>query len=206
MAMAGGIRQGADKKRPSRTDLARVGGDVQWAGWRVSGRRAPSGRKWQGSQSSEGATELGFPGPALGQMQSEAARRAGEPSGEGAEASSEGLGGYHLLAQTDARRPASQVVGHHLDGQPGAVGGETGRPAGSAFLGHPGESPRGRIHIMTLCESPRVSIRRSTPERWMPKSGSPMRCSELSDDGVRLSSISCLDPPRDLVRPKFSNI
>ena len=128
MAMAGGIRQGAGKKRPSRTDLARVGGDVQWAGWRVSGRRAPSGRKWQGSQSSEGATELGFPGPALGQMQSEA-------SGEGEEPSPEGLGGYHLLAQTDARRPASQVVGHHLDGQPGAVGGETGRLRDPRSLG-----------------------------------------------------------------------
>ena len=30
---------GVGKRRPSRTDLARVGGDVQWAGWRVSGRR-----------------------------------------------------------------------------------------------------------------------------------------------------------------------
>ena len=38
------------------------------------------------------------------------------------------------------------------------------------------------------------------------KSNLPMRCSELSDDGVRLSRVSCLDPPRDLVRPKFSNI
>ena len=36
---AGGIRYGTGKRRPSRTDLARVGGDVQWAGWRVSGRR-----------------------------------------------------------------------------------------------------------------------------------------------------------------------
>ena len=90
------------------------------AGWRVSGRQAPSGRKWQGSQSSEGATELGFPGPALGQMQSEAARRVGEPSGEGEEPPPEGLGGYQLLTQTDARGPA----GHHLHRQPGGVGGE----------------------------------------------------------------------------------
>ena len=43
-------------------------------------------------------------------MQSEAARRAGEPSGEGAEASSEGLGGYQLLTQTDARGPAGQQL------------------------------------------------------------------------------------------------
>ena len=43
-------------------------------------------------------------------MQSEAARRAGEPSGEGEEASSEGLGGHHLLTQTDARGPAGQQL------------------------------------------------------------------------------------------------
>ena len=60
-------------------------------------------------------------------MQGEAAGRAGEPSGEREEASPQGLGGYHLLTQTDARRPASQVVGHHLYGQPGGVGGETAR-------------------------------------------------------------------------------
>ena len=120
----GGLRHG---ERRSRTGMARVGGEVQLAGGRVSGRQAPSGRKWQGSQSSEGATELGFPGPTLGQIQSEAARRAGEPSGEGEEAASQGLGGHDLLAQTDARRPACQVVCDHLHRQPGAVGGEAAR-------------------------------------------------------------------------------
>ena len=97
--MAGVIRQAVGRKCPWRTELARVGDDVQLAGWRVSGRRAPSGWEWQGSQSSEGATELVFPGPALGKMQSEAARRAGEPSGEGEEPPPEGLGGHHRLAQ-----------------------------------------------------------------------------------------------------------
>ena len=91
------------------------------AGWRVSGGRAPSGGERQRSESSEGATELGFPGPTLGQMQSEAARRAGEPSGHGKEAASQGLGGHDLLAQTDARRPACQVVGDHLHRQPGPL-------------------------------------------------------------------------------------
>ena len=75
----------------------------------------------------EGATELGFPRPALGQMQGEAARRAGEPSGHREEAPPESLGGYHLLAQTDAHGPAGQVVGHHLNRQPSAVGGEAAR-------------------------------------------------------------------------------
>ena len=88
------------------------------AGWRVSGRRPPSGWEWKGSQSSQGATELVFPGPALGQMQSELARRAGEPSGDRKEAASQGLGGHHRLAQTDARGPACQVVGHRLHRQP----------------------------------------------------------------------------------------
>ena len=68
-------------------------------------------------------------------MQSEASCRAGEPSGQGEEAPPEGLGGHQLLAQTDARRPASQVVGDDpvsstgqaLYGQPGAVGGEAAR-------------------------------------------------------------------------------
>ena len=115
------------KECPSRTGLARVGGDVQLAGWRVSGRRAPSGWEWKGSQSRQGATELVFLGPTLGQMQSEAARRVGEPSGEGEEPPPQGLGGHHLLAQTDARRPASQVMRHHLDGQLGGVGWEASR-------------------------------------------------------------------------------
>ena len=119
--MAGGIRQAVGRKCPSRTELARVGDDVQLAGWRVSGRRAPSGWERQGAESCQGATELVFPGPALGQMQSEAAGLAGEPSGEGEEAPSQGFGGHHLLTQTDARRPASEVMRHHLDGQPGPL-------------------------------------------------------------------------------------
>ena len=60
-------------------------------------------------------------------MQSEATRRAGEASGEGEEPPPEGFGGHQLLAQTDARRPARQVVRHHLDGQPGTVGGKASR-------------------------------------------------------------------------------
>ena len=90
-------------------------------------RWTPSGREWLGAQSCQGATELGFPGPALWQMQSELARRAGEPSGDQEEPPPQGLGGHHLLAQTDARRPAGQVMCHHLDGQPGGVGWEAAR-------------------------------------------------------------------------------
>ena len=62
----------------------------------------PSGRKWQGAQSCQGATELVFPGPALGKMQSKAAGRTGEPSGHREEAAAEGFGGHHLLAQRES--------------------------------------------------------------------------------------------------------
>ena len=72
--------------------------------------RTRSGRKRQGAQSSQGATELVSPGPALGKMQGEAAGRAGEPSGEGEETPPQGLGGGHVLAQSDAGGPAGQQL------------------------------------------------------------------------------------------------
>ena len=121
----GGIGHG---ERGSRTGMARVGGDVQLAG-RLTGRwdsggRAPSGWEWNGSQPCQGATDLLLPGPALGKMQGQPASRAGEPSGQGQgeEPPPEGLGGHDPFAQTDPRRPAGQVMRHHLGGQPGTVG------------------------------------------------------------------------------------
>ena len=95
--------------------------------WVARSPTAPSGREWNGSQSGQGATELGFPGPALGKMQGEAAGRAGDSSGEGEEPPPEGLGGHHLLIQTGPRCPTGQVMRHHLYRQPGGVGGETAR-------------------------------------------------------------------------------
>ena len=50
--------------------------------------------------------------------------RDADRAGKGEEASPQGLGSYHLLAQPDAPGSAGQIVGHHLDGQPGGVGGE----------------------------------------------------------------------------------
>ena len=91
-----------------------------FAGW-------PSGREWNGSQSGQSAAELLLPRPAPGKMQSEAACRAGDPSGQGEDPSPEGLGGHSPLAQTNPRRPAGQVMRHHLYRQTGAVGGEAPR-------------------------------------------------------------------------------
>ena len=39
----------------------------------------------------------------------------------------EGLGGCYWFFQSDTGGPPGQVVGHHLDGQPGGVGGEAPR-------------------------------------------------------------------------------
>ena len=103
------------------TGVARDCGDVgSVAGW-------PSGRERNGLQPGQGATELGFPRPAPGEMQSEAARRAGDPSHQSEDPPPEGLGDRGPLAQTNPRRPAGQVVRHRLDRQPGAVGGEAPR-------------------------------------------------------------------------------
>ena len=60
-------------------------------------------------------------------MQDEAARFAGEASGQGEETPPQGFGGRQLLAHADASGPAGQVVCQHLDGQPGGVGWETSR-------------------------------------------------------------------------------
>ena len=56
--------------------MARVGGSVA---------DGSSGWEWNRSQPGPGATELGFPRPALWQMQGEAACRVGDTSGEGEE-------------------------------------------------------------------------------------------------------------------------
>ena len=86
-----------------------------------------SGREWQGAQSLQGVAELGFPGPALGKMQRQAACLAGDASGQGEETPSEGLGGHDPLTEADAGGPPAQVMRDDLDGQPGGVGGEAPR-------------------------------------------------------------------------------
>ncbi len=78
--------------------MARNCGDVgSVAGW-------PSGREWNGLQPGQGATELGFPRPAPGEMQSEAARRAGDPPHQSEDPPPEGLGDQGPLAQTNPSR------------------------------------------------------------------------------------------------------
>ena len=120
-------RRGHGKRRSRTGHWREFAGTFSWRGRWSTGGRAPSGWEWQGAQPCQGATELGFPGPALWQMQGEAACRAGEPSGQGEDPSSEGLGGHGLLTQAAPRRPAGQVMRHHLNRQPSAVGGEAPR-------------------------------------------------------------------------------
>ena len=87
-------------------------GELCGPGWRslrgpsvVLRSTAPSGREWNGSQSGQGATELGQ----RWGRQGEAAFRAGDSSGEGEEPPPEGLGGHHLLTQTGPRCPTGQT-------------------------------------------------------------------------------------------------
>ena len=102
-----------------------MGGTFSWPDDGSVAARAPSGWEWNGSQPSQGAVELGFPGPVLGEMQGEPACRASEPSGQGEDSPSERLGSRDPFTQADAGGPAGEVVGHHLYRQPGAVGGES---------------------------------------------------------------------------------
>ena len=77
MAMVGGMGQAVGKKCPSRTELAQVGGDVQLAGWRVSGRRAAVRQRGghqchnlvAGVGSAWGAAQVQVPVNQLGQAQ-----------------------------------------------------------------------------------------------------------------------------------------
>ena len=77
--------RGEDAARGARRpDWREFAGTFGWPdGGSVADRS--SGWEWNRSQPCQGATELGFPRPALWQMQSEAARRAGDPSGQGEE-------------------------------------------------------------------------------------------------------------------------
>ena len=81
----GGIRTASGARGPGWRELAET---FSWPAGGSAADGAPSGWEWQGPQSGQGANELGFPGPVLCQMQGESAGRAGEPSGEGGEASS----------------------------------------------------------------------------------------------------------------------
>ena len=118
-----------------RTGLVRVAGTFDWSlGGSVAGW--PSGREWHGSQPGHGASELGFPRPVLGEMQSEVARRAGDPSHQGEDPSPEGLGGHGWFAQTNPRRPSS-VPGYARSPGPPAR-----RPSASSGLA--AKRPEGR--------------------------------------------------------------
>ena len=97
--------------------------------WQDGGSVAdgPSSWEWNRSQPCQGAAELGFPRPALWQMEGEPTCRAGDTSGQGEDPPPEGLGGHDPFTQADPRCPAGQILGHHLYRQPGAVGGEAAR-------------------------------------------------------------------------------
>ena len=126
MAMRPWIARASWGNRPWKTGLDAV----RPGGWAARGRVRRQRRGQEGLAGRAVASarwRTGFARASPGEVQGEAAGLARDATGQGEEASPEGLGGCRRLAQTDARGPASEVVGHHLDGQPGGVGGEASR-------------------------------------------------------------------------------
>ena len=70
---------GGRRKRPGGVPEVALAG---WAGHGSGADGAPSGWQGNGAQSGQGATELVFPGPALGKMQGEAACGVSRPAME----------------------------------------------------------------------------------------------------------------------------
>ena len=114
----------ADRRRRRWGGARRHAGARQWSGRRG---RAASGRERDRPQPGEGGGEVDGPGPARRQMERELTSRASEPPGESEEPPPERLGRDDPLGQPDPGRPASKVVGDHLDREPGAIGGEATR-------------------------------------------------------------------------------
>ena len=125
--------------RGAQPDAGRPGGWTVWLKGRTP--KAASGRERQGSQSLQGATELVFPGPVLGQMQGEATGLAGDASGEGEEPFYAGSSGGVTTSSPSCRcAPSSRAScwAHGLHRQPGGVG--------------PGDASRGTIDLdSTIC-------------------------------------------------------
>ena len=80
----------------------------RWVSCRLSGRDGMACSRAK-------ARLLGFPRPAPGEMQSEAARRAGDPSHQSEDPPPEVPGDHGPLAQTNVQRAR---LCHHLDRQP----------------------------------------------------------------------------------------
>ena len=119
----GGIGHG---KRRSRTVLARVCGDVGLAGGSVA-----DGRRQAGSGMARSRARARLNCSSQGQRRGRCrvnrrAERVIRPH-QSEDPPPEGLGDHCPLAQTNPRRPAGQVMRHHLYRQPGAVGGEARR-------------------------------------------------------------------------------
>ena len=69
VALGNTDRGTAVSRGPSLTWLVRVVGDLQFGWWASWLQPAASGGEWHGPQPRQGGEELGFPRPALGQMQ-----------------------------------------------------------------------------------------------------------------------------------------
>ena len=98
----------ADGGERTQQETLAEGAGASWRGrsvvrWVAQAPALLSGWKWNRSQPCQGAAELLLPGPAPGKMQGQSARRAGNPSPQSEDPSSEGLGGHDLLIRAVQR-------------------------------------------------------------------------------------------------------
>src|SRR2546423_6263259 len=96
-------------------------------GWSGTSRRSRGRGNGKSSEPLQRAQEGVRPGPVRGQVEVDAASGEGEASRHGEMPVTEGLGGHERLAQAEAADPASQVVSHDIQRQPGGIGGEAAR-------------------------------------------------------------------------------
>ena len=97
-----------------------------WRGWVGGGKRRQAG---SGKDRSLARARLNWASQGQRRGRCKVRRRAERVSRPAREKNRlpQGLGGHDLLARTDAGGPAGEIMRQHLDGQPGAVGGEAAR-------------------------------------------------------------------------------
>ena len=156
---------------PSRTGLARVGVDVQLAGWRAGCRRRRQAGNGRARNRARARLNWVSQGQRWGRCR--VRRRAEWVSRPAREKNRRRV---VLVVTTCSPGPMRAAQRARL----WAITCTASQAAGSAFLGHLRESPRGRIHIMTLARTTAGIDKVEDAGRMDPHPGSPMRYSESS--------------------------
>src|ERR1700682_2820234 len=86
-----------------------------------------SGEQVDAAKPLEGGGEQRRPRPSGGQVQRGAPSRTGHTTGDREVATAEGVGGDQLASEPEARAEPGEVVGDHVEGEPGGVRAEAAR-------------------------------------------------------------------------------